>query len=62
MDKQYCFVVIMQNYLNESIHEIQSVCLTRETANKECERLQQLIDPEYNKWKFVYESMVDLIN
>lgn len=54
MDGKLAYVVIKEHFTKEDIHEVQCVCLTREKANEECEKLQKEIDPNYREWKVVY--------
>lgn len=61
MEKEYGYVVVKMHYTDNSIHEIQCICFDREKANKECERIQKEIDPDFNEWKVVYEALVEII-
>lgn len=60
-EKRYGFVVIKTHYTNETIFEIQCFCFTIDKARIERDRIQSEIDPNYNEWKVIIETLVDIV-
>ncbi len=59
-EQEYGFVVVKEHYTKEEIHEIQCFCFEREIAERERNRIQNEIDPEYNEWRVGIESFVEI--
>lgn len=58
---KFGYLLILKHYTKEDVYDVQCFCLSKTVAERERERIQNIVDPEYNEWYVDINPLVEII-